>query len=74
MRGRAESALTPLLEHDEFGAVDDDQGYVVITWGYSLESGGREALVDEIICVNEGGVLARRSCRHFLTTCRGVAS
>ena len=49
--------LTPLLEHDEFGAVylvDDDQGYVVITWGYSLESGGREALVDEIYLRQRG--------------------
>ena len=74
---RVESALTPLLEHDEFGAVylvDDDQGYVVITWGYSLESGVRKALVDEIYLVNEGGVLARKSCRHFLATCEVVAS
>ena len=56
-RTRVESALTPLLEHDEFGVVylvDDDQGYVVITWGYSLESGGREALVDEIYLCQRG--------------------
>lgn len=23
-------------------------GYAIVTWGYSLESGGREALLDEI--------------------------
>ena len=54
---RVESALRPLLEHDDFGVVylvNDDQGYVVITWGYSLESGGREALVDEIYLCQRG--------------------
>ena len=54
---RIESALRPLLEHDDFGVVylvNDDQGYVVITWGYSLESGGREALVDEIYLCQRG--------------------
>ena len=54
---RVESALRPLLEHDDFGVVylvNDDQGYVVITWGYSLESGGREALVDEIYLRQRG--------------------
>mgnify|MGYP000122487492 CR=1 FL=1 len=48
------AALAPLLADDEFGQVwviDADGslgGYVVVTWGYSLESGGRECLVDEI--------------------------
>ena len=47
------SALIPLLSDDAFGQVwvtDDGElgGYVVVTWGYSLESGGRECLVDEI--------------------------
>jgi len=54
---RVKSALRPLLEHDDFGVVylvNDDQGYVVITWGYSLESGGREALVDEIYLCQRG--------------------
>lgn len=46
-------ALIPLLSDDTFGQVwvtDDGElvGYVVVTWGYSLESGGRECLVDEI--------------------------
>jgi GNAT superfamily N-acetyltransferase len=48
------TALAPLLVDDMFGQVwvidDGDSlgGYVVVTWGYSLESGGRECLVDEI--------------------------
>lgn len=54
---RVESALRPLLEHDDFGVlylVNDDKGYVVITWGYSLESCGREGLVDEIYLRQRG--------------------
>ena len=34
--------------------VDNERGYVVITWGYSLESGGREALIDEIYLRRRG--------------------
>ena len=45
------SALGPLLRDDSLGQVwligDDDSGYAVVTWGYSLESGGRDALLDE---------------------------
>ena len=47
-------ALAPLLEHDTYGqvwVVDDGVallGYGVLTWGWSLESGGRDALIDEI--------------------------
>ena len=50
-------ALVPLLEDDAHGVVylvDNEQGYVVITWGYSLESGGREALIDEIYLRRRG--------------------
>ena len=54
---RVARALLPLLEHDEHGVVfltDNARGYLVITWGYSLESGGREALVDEIYLRRRG--------------------
>ena len=45
-----------LIEHDrgidtttQFAPLSDrPMGYVILTWGYSLESGGREALIDEI--------------------------
>ena len=53
-RGRITTALAPLLRDDVHGIVhviDDGTrltGYCVITWGWSLESGGIEALVDEI--------------------------
>lgn len=48
------AALAPLLEHDTYGQVwvlDDGAalvGYCVLTWGWSLESGGRDGLIDEI--------------------------
>jgi len=54
---RVTRALVPLLEDDAHGVVylaDNEQGYVVITWGYSLESGGREALIDEIYLRRRG--------------------
>ena len=50
-------ALRPLLADDAVGQVwlvDDPErpgelgGYAVITWGWSLESGGRECLLDEM--------------------------
>lgn len=53
-RERVTRALRPLLADDTMGevwVVSDDgglQGYAVITWGYSLESGGRDALLDEM--------------------------
>ena len=54
---RVTRALVPLLEDDAHGVVylaDNEQGYVVITWGYSLESGGREALIDELYLRRRG--------------------
>jgi ribosomal protein S18 acetylase RimI-like enzyme len=47
-------ALTTLLRNEGFGRVwlvwQDDLpvGYVVITFGYSLEFGGRDAFIDEL--------------------------
>jgi hypothetical protein len=44
-------ALIPSLEHDEHGVVyliHNDLGYLIITWCHSMESGGCEALIDEM--------------------------
>lgn len=50
------SALEPLLRDDRFGQVWlFETGYVVLTWGYSLESGGRDALLDEFFVRDRGG-------------------
>jgi ribosomal protein S18 acetylase RimI-like enzyme len=51
---RVRRALGPLLVDDRLGQVwvvevdGSPVGYCVVTWGYSLESGGRECVVDEI--------------------------
>lgn len=57
---RVTSALQPLLADDTHGEVwvvageDGLDGYAVITWGYSIESGGRDVLLDEIYLVEPG--------------------
>jgi RimJ/RimL family protein N-acetyltransferase len=55
---RVASALRPLLEDDAFGLVyvwgDPVEGYCIVTWSYSLESGGRDALIDEYFTQNRG--------------------
>lgn len=49
---RLANSLPALLKSDDYGLVwligEPVDGYAVVTWGYSLESGGREALIDEI--------------------------
>ena len=71
---RIESALRPLLEQDDFGVVylvNDDQGYVVITWGYSLESGGREGLVDELYLRQRGQGVGTQVMQALFEDLRG---
>lgn len=51
---RVSRALHPLLVDDSAGQVWVAEhsgrvvGYAIVTWGYSLESGGRDCIVDEI--------------------------
>ena len=57
---RVERAFAPLLIDDTHGVVlvaEDDEGvcaYAALTWGWSLEAGGAEALLDEFY-VRDGG-------------------
>lgn len=57
---RARAAFTPLLDHDAHGLVwivDRPVAYAVITWGWSIEAGGAEAVLDEIfVSERDGGV------------------
>jgi GNAT superfamily N-acetyltransferase len=84
------TALEPLLADDAHGQVwllthrvDGGLGYAVLTWGWGLESGGREGLLDELFVADGwrheglGGLLLERviaearsaSCRTlFLET------
>jgi GNAT superfamily N-acetyltransferase len=71
---RLQDSLPLLLDSDEYGVVwkvvAPAQGYAVVTWGYSLESGGREALIDEIYLRQRGTGLGTRLLLHILDDCR----
>ena len=48
---RARLAFAPLLDDDKHGVVwivDAPQANAVLTWGWSIEAGGAEAVLDEI--------------------------
>ena len=53
-------ALVPLLRNPDLGWVAVAElagsivGYAVLTWGWGLESGGRESLLDEIYAARRG--------------------
>lgn len=53
-RSRFEQSLGPLLADDAHGLVaigrqaDGPAGYAVVTWGYDLEFGGRDAFLTEL--------------------------
>ncbi len=67
---RVVAALRPLLADDALGQVwlvDDPErrvepaGFAVLTWGWSLESGGREALLDEFYLRGRGQGLGTKA-------------
>ncbi len=68
------SSLPGLLASDEFGLVwkvgSPAEGYAVVTWGYSLESGGREALIDEIYLRERSKGAGSALLAHILEDCR----
>jgi len=63
-------ALLPLLEDDHYGVVwligEPVLGYAVVTWSYSLESGGREALLDEIYMAERNRGLGALAVQELL--------
>ncbi|MEU4802419.1 GNAT family N-acetyltransferase [Actinosynnema sp. NPDC023587] len=69
------AALGPLLVDDRFGQVWlFDTGYAVLTWGYSLESGGRDALLDEFFVRNRGGGVGGRVIEELAEACRAAGA
>ncbi|MPY95012.1 MAG: GNAT family N-acetyltransferase [Acidimicrobiia bacterium] len=72
-------ALLGLLEGDEHGVAwlvvgpgcaDEALGYAVVTWGYSIESGGREGLVDEFFVRERNGGVGSAALVSVLEACR----
>lgn len=63
---RVDAGLLPMLRDDARGQVwiaDDGRtlgGYVVVTWSWSLESGGLDCILDEIYVAQQGGGLGSR--------------
>ena len=54
---RVRTAIEALLTSDDLGVVyvlGEGLGYALVTWGYSIESGGRDALLDEIYVRERG--------------------
>ncbi len=68
------AALHPLLRDDELGLVyvfgEPPTGYAVVTWGYSIESGGRDALLDEIYVRSRGQGLGGAAFEEVLDDLR----
>lgn len=79
---RVGAGLEPLLQDDRRGQVwlgvraGAAVGYTVTTWGWSLESGGLECLVDELYVRERGGGLGGALLRHAMSAAReaGAAS
>jgi ribosomal protein S18 acetylase RimI-like enzyme len=70
-------ALAPLLANPDLGFVlidEDVTSYAVVTWGYSLESGGREALIDEFYVRDRGNGLGSRMLEEIVARCRAAGA
>lgn len=69
---RVESGLMPLLQGDRHGQVwiaeDEDAavGYAVVTWSWSLESGGLDCILDEIYVRVRGGGFGSELLQHAI--------
>ena len=72
------AALAQLFENDSYGLAclillgEEVAGYVVITFGFSVEFRGRDALIDELFVKDEfrGRGLGAAALRHAEGVCR----
>jgi len=77
--GRARAALAQLLDEEAYGLAylillgGEVAGYVVLTFGFSLEFGGRDAFVDELYVREEfrGRGAGGAALRFAEEVCRG---
>jgi GNAT superfamily N-acetyltransferase len=69
----ARAALEPLLAGDTVGTawvIDEEDGYVVVTWGWSIEIGGFEVVLDEIYVRTRGRGKGSVALRVIEEDCR----
>lgn len=70
---RARAALDPLLANDRHGVVwivDAPPAYAVLTWGWSIEAGGAEAVLDEIFVSERNAGVGSSLIQHLLADAR----
>lgn len=66
---RARAAFAPLLADDTHGVVwilDTPPAYAVLTWGWSIEAGGAEAVLDEIFVTERNTGVGSLLVDHLL--------
>jgi ribosomal protein S18 acetylase RimI-like enzyme len=69
--GRARRGFTPLLADDRHGVVWLAEGaYAVVTWGWSIEAGGAEAVLDEVFVTDRGAGIGTALVGHLVADCR----
>jgi GNAT superfamily N-acetyltransferase len=72
----ATAGFEPLLESDAHGVVwllggrQEPLGYAVVTWGWSVEGGGPEALLDEIFVEEQGRGIGSAAVAEIIEDCR----
>jgi GNAT superfamily N-acetyltransferase len=67
-----ESGVVALLDSDTYGVIwvtDELDAYAVVTWSWSLESGGLEAILDEIYVRHRGEGTGSALIGHLLGDC-----
>ncbi len=70
---RARAGFSPLLADDTHGVVwitDRPDSYAVVTWGWSIEVGGPEAVLDEVLASERGKGHGAALIEHLLTDVR----
>ena len=68
---RARRGFETLLIDDRHGVVwMAIAGYAVVTWGWSIEAGGAEAVLDEVFVDDRGEGVGSSLIEHLLADCR----
>jgi ribosomal protein S18 acetylase RimI-like enzyme len=66
---RARAGFEPLLADDGLGVVwiiDSAPAYAVLTWGWSIEAGGAEAVLDEVFVADRNTGVGSTLLAHVL--------